>query len=544
MILQKENSKIIHLKNLLLLKFLVVTNYIPLKSIRSNNTSLKNIKEKNNNDQQKEVDTKISPYAWKTLSLLGIIAIMVMYGETMLIPAIPDIITDLNISFGISSWILTAYLISGAVMTPICASLSDIYGKKKILLIVVFIYLIGTTIAYFVSDIVTFIIARAIQGIGISMFPIAFSIIRDCFPREKISIGQGVITSMFATGAAVGFSMGGLVVHNYGWHFTFLTLIPPTILFIILVWKYIDVKKIAEYKQLNHNINKDNAENLSTKVDINGALSLSIAITSFLLALTLFENNISDSKIQNIIILLFIISLSTLASFIIIERRTDQPLINFKLFTNKTILSANLIILLIGFTHFMIFQSIPILARNPEPLGFGLDAVNTGNIQLPFAITFVLFGPASGIIISRMGSLKPIILGTIISSISFLFMLFFHTEEYYISVALAVFATGLSFTAIGAMNIIILFTPSNYIGTSTGLSVLIRILGSSIGPVIAALYMQLNQSHIAMNESYFYPSSYSFDLIFLTAAIASIFSIVLAFYLKRITNEKITTISD
>ena len=215
-----------------------------------------------------------------------------------------------------------------------------------------------TTIAYFVSDIVTFIIARAIQGIGISMFPIAFSLIRDCFPREKISIGQGVITSMFATGAAVGFSIGGLVVHNYGWHFTFLTLIAPTILFILLVWKYIDIRKISEYKHLNHNINKDNPEILSTKVDIKGALSLSLSITCFLLALTLFENNISDSKIQSITVVLFIISILALASFIIIERRTDQPLINFKLFTNKTILSANLIILLIGFTHFMIFQSI------------------------------------------------------------------------------------------------------------------------------------------------------------------------------------------
>src|SRR5215212_10218921 len=467
---------------------------------------------------------------------------MVMYAETMLIPAIPDIITDLNISFGMSSWILTAYLISGAVMTPICASLSDIYGRKKILLIVVSIYLIGTTIAYFVSDIATFLIARSIQGIGISMFPIAFSIIRDCFPREKISIGQGVITSMFAAGAAVGFSIGGLIVHNYGWHFTFLTLIPLIVLFILLVWKYIDIRKIEEYKQLNFDINKDNAEILSTKVDIKGALSLSIAITCFLLALTLFENNISDSTIQSVIILLFIISLSTIALFIIIERRTDQPLINFKLFSNRTILSANLLILIIGFTHFMIFQSIPILARNPQPLGF--DAVNTGNIQLPFAIIFVLFGPTSGIIISRMGSLKPIIVGTIITSISFLFMLFFHTKEYYISVALAVFATGLSFTAIGAMNIIILFTPSNYIGRSTGLSVLIRILGSSVGPVIAALYMQLNQSHIAINESYFYPSAYSFDLIFLTATIASLCSIVLAFYLKRITNEKITTASN
>jgi MFS family permease len=349
---------------------------------------------------------------------------------------------------------------------------------------------------------------------------------------------------MFAAGAAVGFSIGGLIVHNYGWHFTFLTLIPLTVLFILLVWKYIDIRKIEKYKQLNYDINKDNAEILSTKVDIKGALSLSIAITCFLLALTLFENNISDSTIQSVIILLFIISLSTIALFIIIERRTDQPLINFKLFSNRTILSANLLILIIGFTHFMIFQSIPILARNPEPLGFGLDAVNTGNIQLPFAIIFVLFGPTSGIIISRMGSLKPIILGTIITSISFLFMLFFHTKEYYISVALAVFATGLSFTAIGAMNIIILFTPSNYIGRSTGLSVLIRILGSSVGPVIAALYMQLNQSHIAINESYFYPSAYSFDLIFLTATIASLCSIVLAFYLKRITNEKITTASD
>ena len=514
------------------------------KSIRSGITS-KNIKEKEyNNKKPQVIGTKISPYAWKILSLLGIIAIMVMYAETMLIPAIPDIIKDFNISFGTSSWILTAYLVSGAVMTPICASLSDIYGKKKILLIVVFIYSIGTITAYFVSDILTFLIARSIQGIGISMFPIAFSIIRDIFPREKISIGQGVITSMFATGAAVGFSVGGLIVHNYGWHFTFLTLIPPTIFFILLVWKYIDNRKITEYKRYNHDIYKDGNENLSTKIDVKGALSLSVSISCFLLALTLFENNLSDSKIHGIIVILFTISVFSLVLFIIIERRTDQPLIHFKLFTNKTILSANLIILIIGFTHFMIFQSIPLLARNPEPLGFGLDAASTGNIQIPFAIILALFGPASGIIISRMGSLKPIILGTIIISISFSFMLFVHTNEFYISTALAVFAIGLSFTAIGATNIIILSTPSNYIGTSTGLSVLIRILGSSMGPIIAALYMQFTQSRIAMNESYFYPSAFSFDLIFLTAMIASICSIFLAFYLKKITNEKVPAVYD
>ena len=95
-------------------------------------------------------------------------------------------------------------------------------------------------------------------------------------------------------------------------------------------------------------------------------------------------------KYTSIIILLFIISISTLASFIRIERRTDQPLINFKLFSNRTILSANLIILLIGFTHFMIFQSIPILARNPEPLGFGLDAARYRKYSITICNNFCI----------------------------------------------------------------------------------------------------------------------------------------------------------
>jgi predicted MFS family arabinose efflux permease len=84
-------------------------------------------------DTHKNTDsqTKIPSYAWKVLALLSCIATMVMYAETMLIPAIPTLIKDFHISYGLSSWLLTAYLISGAVMTPIAGKLSDIYGRKK-----------------------------------------------------------------------------------------------------------------------------------------------------------------------------------------------------------------------------------------------------------------------------------------------------------------------------------------------------------------------------------------------------------------------------
>jgi MFS family permease len=115
---------------------------------------------------------------------------MAMYAETMLIPAIPDIIRDFQVSYSMSSWILTAYLVTVAVTTPIAGKLSDIYGKKKVLHIIMIISAVGVFIGGFGTDICFLLSIRAIQGIGMSMFPIAFGIIRDQFPREKISVSH------------------------------------------------------------------------------------------------------------------------------------------------------------------------------------------------------------------------------------------------------------------------------------------------------------------------------------------------------------------
>src|SRR6478735_4637821 len=152
---------------------------------------------------------KIPASAWKVLAILSCIATMVMYAETMLIPAIPDLIKDFHISYGMSSWILTTYLIAGAIMTPIAGKLSDIYGRKKILLVIMTIYVLGVSLGGFVTNIYEMLLIRIIQGIGMSMFPIAFGIIRELFPRSKLAIGQGIISSMFATGAVIGLVAGG-----------------------------------------------------------------------------------------------------------------------------------------------------------------------------------------------------------------------------------------------------------------------------------------------------------------------------------------------
>jgi MFS family permease len=516
---------------------------------------------------------KIPRYAWKVLAILSCIATMVMYAETMLIPAIPDLIKYFHVSYSMSSWILTAYLVSGAVMTPIAGKLSDIYGRKKILLVIMVIYAVGVSLSGFAANIYFMLIARAIQGIGMSMFPIAFGIVRDQFPREKISIGQGIITSMFASGAVMGLAVGGIIVQNYGWRTTFFTIIPIAIALLLIIRRFIhvddddDVKQQEEQKQFleqrqkqsaivenGNNFTKANKnKKLANHIDIKGTITLAATVTLFLLVLTFMETSGSSSSdidttdvnvaytnssnnlsAQSLLPFLIIAGIVSFVLFVIVERQTNNPLVDFKLMLNKSILPANLIIMLVGMSMFMVFQTIPILVRNPQPIGFGEDAIDTGRVQLPFAIILLIFGPTSGFIVSKLGSLKPIILGTFITAAGFIGLLLYHSTELLVSTNLAILSTGLSLTSVGAMNVIILSTPRQFSGVSLGMSTLMRIIGSSIGPALAGMYMQTHQSLLNNNGmAQYYPSSASFNLIFLSAVVFSIVSILLAIILRQ-----------
>ena len=546
-------------------------------NLTSNTHDLSSSSSNNNNNNS----AKVTTYAWKLLAILSCIATMVMYAETMLIPAIPDLIKDFHVSYSMSSWILTTYLVSGAVMTPIAGKLSDIYGKKKILLIIMAIYAVGVSLSGFATNIYFMIIARAIQGIGISMFPIAFGIVRDQFPREKISIGQGVITSMFASGAVIGLAVGGIIVQDYGWRTTFFTIIPIAIALLLIIRRFINIKSDRELQQQrqkqsknverdnifphikksdknNKNDNNNDNKKSADQIDIKGAISLAVAVTSFLLVLTFIEtsgsnsdmttatltssynsnnnNNSSSSSSTEVLLLpLFLmIGIVSFILFVIIERRAKYPLVDFKLMLNKSIFPANLIIMLVGLSMFMVFQTVPILVRNPQPIGFGEDAISTGKVQLPFAIILLVFGPTSGFVVSKLGSLKPIIFGTFITAAAFIGLLMFHSTELLVSINLAILSSGLSLTSVGAMNVIILSTPRQFSGISLGMSSLMRIIGSSIGPALAGMYMQTHQSLLNIDGiSQYFPSSASFNLIFLTAVAFSIVSIVLAVILRQ-----------
>ncbi len=336
---------------------------------------------KSNNGNPAE---KISSTAWKTLAILSLIATMVMYAETMLIPAIPDLIKDFHISYGMSSWILTTYLIAGAIMTPIAGKLSDIYGRKKVLLIIMAIYVLGVSLGGFVTNIYEMLLVRIIQGIGMSMFPIAFGIIRELFPRNKLAIGQGIISSMFATGAVIGLVSGGHLIQTFGWQSTFYSIIPVSIALLVIIARFIHV----EEPHLHAEKTSEGGTSSRNKIDIQGAITLTVSVSAFLMALTMVENG--DDSNSFAVIGLVAIGIVYLILFAIIEKRTPYPLVSMKILAHKTILPANIMIMIVGMSMFMVFQTIPVLVRSPSPLGFGEDPLMTSNVQLPFAIVLLI----------------------------------------------------------------------------------------------------------------------------------------------------------
>jgi MFS family permease len=183
-------------------------------------------------------------------------------------------------------------------------------------------------------------------------------------------------------------------------------------------------------------------------------------------------------------------------------------------------------------TTFAVFQTIPVLVRSPQPLGFGGEATTVASIQLPFMIVFLLFAPYSGIIITKLGNAKPTILGSIITVIGFFSLFLFHSSELMVSINLAILASGLSLMRVGGLNIVLESTPRQFSGISLGMTTLFKMIGSSIGPAVAGLYMQTNQA-IVEGVDGSYPSPDSYNLIFVTLALTSVIPVVLAIFIGK-----------
>jgi MFS family permease len=470
-----------------------------------------------------------------------------MFDETMILPAIPDFIREFNISYSTSSWLLSAYIIAAAVMTPIGGKLSDIYGKKKILLIIMAVYAIGIMAGRFATNIEFMIAARVAQGVGMAMFPIAFGIIREVLPEKRLAIGQTIFSSTFSGGAVVGLVGGAVIIQNFGWQATFLAILPVTIALWLIIVKFVRIESRPSVKQGIDGDNDDDSAPNDRTIDIKGTLALATTIIAFLAGISFLEEiggggGDNSSGVYQVAGL-FAASAVSLVVFIAIEKRVHSPLLDFKIMTSKSFLLPTIILMLVFMSIFMVYLTIPVMVRSPEPFGFGGNAFAVASVQLPFMIVLLIGTITSGFVLNRVKNTKLMLLGTTISTIGFFVLLAFHSTENMVSIGLTTLAAGLALSISGGFNIILLSVPMQVTGIALGMTLLLNLVGMSLGPALSGAFQETYKG-TAPGVAGFFPTDHAYNLIFITAALVSLASVVMAISVARIRIRTETIMSD
>ena len=313
--------------------------------------------------------------------------------QTIVATALPEIADDLN-GFGDLSWVVTAYLLAATVTVPLYGKLSDLYGRRRLFVVSISIFLAGSALCGLAQSIEQLIAFRALQGIGAGgLIPLSQAAIADLFsPRERGRY-QGYIGAMWATAAVAGPLLGGTLTDAASWRWIFLINLPLGIVALVVVVKTMRVPHVPR----EHSI------------DYAGAVALTIGVTAVLLASAWGGSSYAWDSPE--VIAAAAIGVLGLAAFAVIERRVTEPLLPLDLFKGRTFSVSTTAALLIGGVLFGITIYVPVYVQRV----LDASATSSGVVLIPLSFGWVLASFASGQYISRTGRYKVFpILGSLL----------------------------------------------------------------------------------------------------------------------------------
>jgi EmrB/QacA subfamily drug resistance transporter len=387
--------------------------------------------------------------------------------QTLVIPALPKIAVELDASRGAVSWVLTAFLLSASVATPIVGRLGDLYGKGLVLTIVLLIFAVGAVVCALSNSIGVLIAGRTLQGVAGAVFPLSFGIVRDTFPPSRVPTGLALISAIFGIGAGIGLPLSGVIVDNFAIEWLFwigLVSVPAAIAAYTLVPPSPTVERV--------------------RIDWGGAALLSVALTSVLLGVSRAESWGWGSP-KNVAAIVGGIAVALL--FLLYESRVRDPFIDLDVMRQPAVLTTNLTGFMVGVAMFSTFLIIPSFAEAPEATGYGFGASVTlaGLLLFPAALAQLVAGPVGATVGGRVGFRRVLILGSALACVAALVMAVAHDHEWELMIAGALLGAGVSLS-LGAMaNLIVAAVPQSQVGIATGINTVGRTVGGSFGAAIA-----------------------------------------------------------
>ena len=386
--------------------------------------------------------------------------------QTIVGPVLPRIVTELH-GADLYTWVVTIYLLTSTVSVPIYGKLSDLYGRRPLLIAGIGLFLVGSALSGLSQTMWQLILFRGLQGLGAgSLFPIALAVIGDLFTPAERGRYQGLFGGVFGLAFIIGPFLGGYLTDHYSWHWIFFVNLPIGLIALVVIGRLLPNVRGAARK---------------VSIDYLGVATLVLGLVPILIGLTIAETGgWSDPSvwIWNAAGAVFLVV------FVLVERRASEPVIPLHLFRNRTF-SASMIAIFFatfGFGAAIIF--LPLYFQVVE----GADATASGYRLFPFLIGLIVSSIISGAIVSRTGRYKPtLVVGTVILVVGLALMTALRstTSDGTLALWMAIAGIGVGPTFAVFTIVVQNSVPFHELGTATSDLTLFRQIGTTVGITMA-----------------------------------------------------------
>lgn len=444
---------------------------------------------------------------------LAFVGVVVAVMQTLLVPVIKDLPQLLDTDPSSATWVVTATLLAGAVATPISGRLGDLYGKRRMLVLVLAVMVVGALVSASTSDLPVMIAGRALQGVAMGAVPLGIGLIRDTLPRERAGPAMALVSSSMGIGGSLALPAAALVAQHTDWHVLFHGAAGLGVLCIALTVRVVPESPVRA----------------TGTFDVLGAIGLSAGLVLVLLPIA---KGGDWGWTSGTVLGLFAAGAVVLVLWGVLELRQEAPLVDLRTSARPAVLLTNLASITVGASFLVVMLVLPQLTQLPEATGHGLgrSMVVAALIVAPLGVTMLLTAPVHARLSARYGPKVTLVLGMAIIAIGYLAGLGLLSAPWQSLVIVLLLGPGIALAYSSPPALIAAAVPASETGAANGLNTLMRSIGASVASAVVGSV--LDSTAVDVN-GVAVPTMAGFRLSFLLTAGAMVVGLLIALFLPR-----------
>lgn len=449
-----------------------------------------------------------------TLAATGLIA---AFMQTLVTPIIPSLPKLLDTTAADASWVLISTLLAAAISTPISGRLGDMYGKRRIVLLLLAIMMAGSIISALSNTLIPMVVGRVLQGIGLGVIALGISILRDVVHPKNLGGAVALVSATLGVGGALGLPLAATIAQTVDWHWLFWLATFFGAVAIVLVAMIIPVSTLRS----------------GGRFDLPGAVGLAIGLVGILLAIS---KGTEWSWGSPLTLSLLIGGVVVLVLWGFFELRTRDPLIDLRVAARRPVLLTNLASISVGFAFFVVTAALPVVLESPvdSQIGLGLPLIIASLCLMPLGLVMFFMSPVAARLSNARGPRTSLILGGVIITVAFSLGIFLLHEVWHVILISTVVGLGVGFAYAAMPTLIMRAVPPAETAAANGLNSVMRTLGSSVSATVVGVILA---THFEVVGGVHIPTPQAFQLVFLMAAGVTLAGVVIALFIPRRTQS-------